>query len=151
MPNHVRNLVRMKGISRLPLYSASEEYGFEYFDFNKLIEMPEELNVTSGGREIDAINAVLAKIKMNCRGVRTALGMDAVKKNYEEIVTNCGVEEKQLLEEGLQYISNAVRFGATTWYDWCCNNWGTKWNAYDFMIANDDTIMFAQHGRHRAL
>ena len=27
------------------------------------------------------------------------------------------------------------------WYDWCCQNWGTKWGCYDFEI-DDDVISF---------
>ena len=39
MANHVRNIVRMKGIADLPLYGKGEN-GVRYFDFNKLIPMP---------------------------------------------------------------------------------------------------------------
>ena len=33
-------------------------------------------------------------------------------------------------------------YGSPTWYYWCCENWGTKWNAYDGYIYDDDTIVF---------
>ena len=48
MPNYVRNIVKMKGIADLPLYN--ERSGEKYFDFQKLIPMPAELDVEDGSR-----------------------------------------------------------------------------------------------------
>lgn len=46
MPNHVKNVVKMEGITNLPLFV--EEDGKRRFDFNKIILMPESLNIESG-------------------------------------------------------------------------------------------------------
>ena len=46
MPNHVKNVVKMEGITNLPLFV--EEDGKICFDFNKIINMPESLNIESG-------------------------------------------------------------------------------------------------------
>lgn len=66
MPNHVRNKVKMTGIVNLPLFTTeTDKYTkeqFTFFDFNKLIPMPESLNIESGSSEDIAIEAVLRKI-----------------------------------------------------------------------------------------
>ena len=49
---------------------------------------------------------------------------------------------KDALKEGRMALSNLEKYGVKDWYDWSCNNWGTKWdasNAYiDEYIAEDD-------------
>ena len=31
------------------------------------------------------------------------------------------------------------KYGYPDWYSWCCNNWGTKWNASDVECSHSDT------------
>ena len=72
MPNHVRNKVKMTGIVNLPLFTTeTDKYTkeqFTFFDFNKLIPMPESLNIESGSSEDIAIEAVLRKISKRIFG-----------------------------------------------------------------------------------
>lgn len=67
MPNHVMNVIEMKGIANLPLFSSED--GKKFFDFNKLIPMPESLNISSGSVEEESIIFYLTKgckIPLSC-------------------------------------------------------------------------------------
>lgn len=56
MPNYVENRIIMEGIEDLPLYEKWE------FDFNKLIPMPESLNVTAGSTNDEDIYIYLSEM-----------------------------------------------------------------------------------------
>lgn len=50
---------------------------------------------------------------------------------------------KNLKDLGNIYINNILQYGADSWYDWCCENWGTKWNATNTYIVDDTEIEFS--------
>ena len=56
--------------------------------------------------------------------------------------------EEQCLEIGKQYYNNFKNYGATSWYHWCIDNWGTKWNACDIYMASEDIIVFYTAWNH---
>lgn len=157
MPNHVTNVIKMRGITNLPLFT--EEDGVRRFDFNKLIQMPESLNIESGGMEYESIIYFLTEkctIPLTCLDdnkkeiISKAIARDFFNDEWVQTVFNRALElvcqkicdGTELYKLGERYVQNYVKYGYTTWYDWCIENWGTKWNAYSNKCRDVDTIQF---------
>ncbi|MDE6839205.1 MAG: hypothetical protein K2P33_12565 [Acutalibacter sp.] len=139
MQNHIKNIVKMKGVASLPLFTDNN--GSQEFDFNKLIPMPESLNMESGSIEDLAIEAVIQKIATRRYSFQRALAVPAMsEEEFAKRTAHLSMDD--LCKCGLQYISNKVLYGATSWYDWRCDNWGTKWNAHDTKIPGENLLVF---------
>jgi len=125
------------------------------FDFNKIIPMPPELNIVSGSITDhcidiyltylnpynDAIKKEDAKLKVfenakvlanRNKGIMRYSG-ECTKKMISQIIDSHKREGFDKLEDFIEYgrkaVENIMNHNAVSWYDWCNENWGTKWNA----------------------
>lgn len=143
MPNHVKTILKMDGITKLPLFTKSDDDNCKCFDFNRIIPMPPDLAIEAGSLEPLAIEAVSRKVSQTKYRYRTSHLLTIMSDaDYLGRIERSGKSESELLELGLQYISNAVKYGATTWFGWCTENWGTKWNTYCNSSIDSNTISF---------
>lgn len=138
-----------------------EEGRFEKieFDFNKIIPMPEELNVHSGSSEDETIALYLAycrpeseydesleideetfkEIRMTDKEAYEWFGRipkavpiypDDLKLLSRKSNLYCEKEDEYpALVCGRRYFLNKLLYGHQTWYDWNRAKWDTKWNA----------------------
>lgn len=163
MPNWVRNVVK---VSEDTMNKIKEKYFTDgKLDFNKVIPMPKTLDLTDGSiTEYAIYYAFLQKDREKQREIIDILSKkeEYMYENYWDKIRNYrdrgdfkdieqyakgfipNDEARKLnifsLEKlGDTYINNVKEYGSPTWYDWCCDNWGTKWGACRFSC--DKTTM----------
>ena len=124
------------------------EPAYRSFDFNTVIPMPASLDgVEDSSRMKDAVEFLTGKSPEELqlaknpkdRHALQALGFrDMFRKNDspEKQAEDKRIREAQLrpedIEMGHRAIAAIEECGHPTWYGWSIENWGTKWNSYDF-------------------
>ncbi len=168
MPNFVKNKILVGrseyGRRLIDKYCTYDnESGRLDFDFNKVIKMPEDLQIEFSSRSDQALCLYLTKINPEVdyygekkdKITKTAYGklMKELSKktlmNHDFTLSAEDIKkllskynekdsEKKLLDLGEKQIRNLENYDAINWYEWAINNWGTKWNASDFETSDDD-------------
>lgn len=148
MPNHITNRLIIEGATEevakvfdfLKADKPDEAGNVVLVDFNKILPMPESLDVESSSDGIDGKQYLLG-MSGNILEVHRYKESDHHKKMIEMREHNPDRFER-CLELGRKYLRNTADYGCSTWYEWRRRNWGTKWNAYDIEKLSDNSIMF---------
>jgi hypothetical protein len=132
VPNYIKNRLTVKE-------KAGEVFAFlkgdeSAIDFNKIIPMPECLNIdeTSLGDE-------------GMKYLYLSATEDLFRGKEIDEIKNRLIQRKQFeeaVELGKKYLLNIANTGSKTWYDWSRKNWGTKWNALEPSIVSENCIEF---------
>ena len=126
MPNHTTNFVTIETntnvqeeIQALKELKNDLRIKEDIFDFNGIIPMPEEIK----------------------KGATLGLDFETgEKREHKDYVLDGGVykPKHRLARKRLM-----VEYGADNWYDFSCLHWGTKWNAYEIeVIQNEEHTLF---------
>jgi hypothetical protein len=59
-------------------------------------------------------------------------GNEIVVEVYRENINNATPDQQEELRR---------KYGHSNWYDWNCNNWGTKWDCSDSHYTEEDKIL----------
>ncbi len=143
MPNHVTNIIAYSGdrkqIAEMLEKIKNDQYGLGTIDFNKIIPMPESLNIDAGSRTDrglkqykEFVSEYLFENRMKSVDLREIPqeAESAYFKQHPDIKD----DEWQL---GKTAALNVQLYGAPTWYEFTNGNWGTKWNAYSYEESED--------------
>lgn len=126
MPNWCKNAMLVTGskadIDQIISKVKTQETDF---DFNGIISMPETLSVEASSTAKAAYAVFYGTDEQQRREVYAANEVD-----YQEKITQIrnSLTAKNLAET---YHKNKENYGHATWYEWCNDIWGTKWNAGD--------------------
>lgn len=169
MPNWVKTRLIISGENAAEIinqHTAVNEEGKTDFDFNTIVKMPDELLIEKSSRSADALKLYIAKINPTIYNIgektdkvefvsfsRKLLeifgqrAMDDIPlytlraSEVEELKKTYRKDLEEVLELGRRIFVNKQKYGYSDWYDWSCDNWGTKWNACNTEI-NGNTVYF---------
>ena len=145
MPNYVATEIRVKGdkekLDQLVETVSSNDGEYRAFDFNKIVPMPEELNISSCTSGEWGMRYIILKSDKNY-----FLLTDEDRNFIKQFENRSEEDIKDSLEYGKKYLHNLSKYGHKTWYDWCSDpsNWNTKWNSCDSECSriDDNEVMF---------
>lgn len=156
MPNWCRNTMTVSHQYHDKILNNKNEV-----DFNIILPMPESLNIDSGSMNNSDMYMYLSKKNtVSYSEVRLNADVNIILKNKnifrtaEKELECCLSEVRSLISSGSEeeinksyksgrtLVENYKNYGYLTWYEWCNSVWGTKWNALNTDVANDDVITF---------
>lgn len=130
MPNHITNILKAP-----PEVIAALAGPESVVDFSAIIPQPDGLNVTCSCAAEDMAQLITGQISLNpVRGNSMESLTDGLRlSNVLRSLQNGGItkwQEKDF-ETFVAMLRNFRSCGYFSWYDWNCQHWGTKWNAYE--------------------
>lgn len=143
MPNHVTNRIKFSGDSKriraIMEAIKHDEMGLGSVDFNKVIPMPESLNITAGSITDKGLKAYKDFVSILLfDGANKGIDLLNIPEEKEAMFLKHRTDiDDDEWKAGRQAFRNIQQYGFPTWYEWSINNWGTKWNAYDCIEIED--------------
>ena len=148
MPNYCFNRIKLnvtqEELERIKeKVMSKDEFGDEYFDFNKVIKRPK--NMLLRAFKTNTLESFSKYYYENPDNLEQKI-LDEIIRNKILKVRIDGklvnidryIDEKYSAEELKSYTGEKL----ILWYDWCVDNWGTKWNAL-FSSINKDELIFS--------
>lgn len=136
MPNHITNRIKIQAdagrIKEILSAVQDDKIGISSLDFNKIIPMPESLDITEGSQTEKGLKMYrdfLAASKVFSAAAPE--NQEAAKKHLEKYL-RMQENDPETWDLGEKAYNNIVNYGHQSWYNWCISNWGTKWGSYGY-------------------
>ena len=150
MPNHVTNVLTLHGESdqiRAMLEAIQyDDLGIGSVDFNKIIPMPESLNIEAGSQTSTGLKAYQDFIEVyTLGGTIHQDDLENIPRKSEDafLRQRSDIRPKEW-KLGKAAWNNIRLYGVPTWYGWRNQHWGTKWNSYGYGEAEVNSNICAK-------
>ena len=157
MPNHVKHKIIMEGIGEL--YPKR-------FDFNEFIPMPDcikqsgfdddiEYNAVKIAKDIikdeKALQEIMKRVAFRANQIGLNIYSERMLSDFDKIVADYINNNKEYKNVSISMVKSklvnmiysVLTTGCIDWYGWCNRYWNTKWNSFDLMVEDDNTITFS--------
>src|SRR5271155_1321112 len=138
MPNWCYNSLEVQGSPEdLTRFKETVSNDEQQFDFNRIVSMPEDLNISARGRPEMAYEAFYGDPTQ-------ILTYEWVKEKNIETVEQLREHfdtDPEVRKQADRYKANFDKYGYTYWYDWRLDQWGTKWNVDDPVVSDEGNAL----------
>lgn len=136
MPSWTANTITLRGdTATLDEFKKRVKGDDQAFDFNKMKPMPERLAIESGSRTDLGLACYDETYFQEWSGFPWFPDRYPNITTPEQLRARLREQEPEVVKLGKQALDNLQQYGAPTWYEWCYDNWGTKWNACEVAVA----------------
>lgn len=143
MPNWCSNEVIITGTpSQITRLLAEATRGGDRFIFKNIHPCPESLRQVSAGSQEDCYYAKHGTEMQWRRITRSPRYKHAGSR--ADLVAALEQQYPDFHEKADQYKRNIDEHGHLTWYSWCLENWGTKWDVEAHVAPREDSDDVAQ-------
>lgn len=148
MPNHITSRLKITGdatkvaevFNFIKADEPDKEGNYRLFDLEKIVPMPEALDIDSSSLGEDGMKYLFAMAGNILE--RNAYEKSSHYAHMKDMEVNNPKMFDKAMEEGKIRLHNIANYGASDWYQWRLLNWGTKWNTYEYRQIDDNTITF---------
>lgn len=150
MPNWVVNRITIEGNETDNIFNkhiVKDANGENFFDFNNIVEMPEDLRIEKSGKAVNGMRLYLAKFNPNVTAIGSKKDKLSLSSFRNQVIELCkgnmmldlksmiidDAEVNKLKEQyndklagvlklGEQAFNNVKKYGFTDWYEWALLN-----------------------------
>lgn len=132
MPNHITTIINASQSVLNALLNDENEV-----DFNKMIPMPEGLHDISVDGSEHLVELLFGELSLEKRNndILHTLTISNVLSTFNH--GGLSQYNSSQFENFIKMLRLKKEFGYTSWYSWSCDNWGTKWNAYNSKVSEE--------------